>query len=118
MARVSGSGFSFFIPGTAVVATNQAAVLIPAAFTISHVKIYSETSPTVQNLIVDVNINGTSIFATTQENRPQVTPTNKAANSGIPNTTALAAGDRLSVDVDQVGTVAGGAPLLVTVVLV
>lgn len=117
MPRTSGSGLAFFIPGAAIVGTGQAGVMIPSAMTISHVKIYSETAPTATDLICDININGTSIF-TTGLNLPTVAAGTKAVNSRIPDVTALAVGDRLTVDVDQVGTVAGGAPLLVTVVLV
>lgn len=116
MARLAGGGYSFFIPGAAVVGASQAGVLVPVAGTIQYVKVYSTTAPTVQALIVDIHLNGTTIF-TTQTNRPQVAATANAATSGVAEVTALAAGDRLTVDVDQVGTVTGGAPLLVTVVL-
>lgn len=118
MPRTSGGAFTFMIPGTAVVGTSQAGALVPDAFTISHVKVYSTAVPTGASLIVDVNINGTTIF-TTQANRPSVAASANAANSGIPEIISLAAGDRLTVDVDQIGsTAAGGAPLFVTVVLV
>ena len=118
MPRTSGGAFTFMIPGTAVVGTSQAGALVPDAFTISHVKVYSTTAPTGASLIVNVKINGTTIFTTTA-NRPTVAISANAANSGIPDTTALAAGDRLTVDVDQIGsTIAGGGPLFVTVVLV
>ncbi len=115
---MSGSGISFFIPGASVVGTSQASALVPSAMTISHVKVYSTTAPVGATLFVDVNVNGTTIF-TTQANRPGVLTTAFAANSGIPDgTTVLAAGDRITIDVDAIGsTTAGGAPLLVTVVM-
>lgn len=120
MPRTSGGAFTFMIPGTAVVGTSQAGALVPDAFTVSHVKVYSETAPVGATLFVDVNVNGTSLWNVTQANRPGVLTTAKSANSGIPDTGAtLAAGDRITVDVDAVGsTTAGGGPLFVTVVLV
>ncbi len=117
MPRTSGSCLAFFIPGAAIVGVGQAGALISSAMTISHVKLYSATAPTVAALICDININGASIF-TTGLNLPTVAVGTNAVNSRIPDVTTLAAGDRLTVDVDQVGTVTGGAPLLVTVVLV
>lgn len=104
--------------GLATVGTKQAQVLIPASYTISLVKIYADTAPTGATLIVDVNINGTTIF-TAQGNRPTIAIAAHADDSGVPDVTALVEGNRLSVDVDQVGsTIAGGNDLLVTVVLV
>lgn len=66
-------------------------------------------APTGASIIFDVNKNGTTIF-TTQANRPTITATNtKSSSLAVPNVTALAAGDTLTVDVDQVGsTLAGG----------
>ncbi len=118
MPRTSGGAFTFMITGNAVVGTGQAGALVPDAFTISHVKVYSDMLPTVSNLVVDIMKNGTTIFSTTA-NRPTVIPAGpKLVNSGIPDVTALAAGDILRVDVITVGTVTGGNPLFVTVVLV
>lgn len=102
--------------GFAYVDTKQAQALIPSSYTISKVKIYADTAPTGASLIVDVNKNGTTIF-TAQANRPEIAIDGHADDSGTPDVTAIAAGDRLSVDVDQVGsTVAGGNDLLVVIV--
>lgn len=65
--------------------------------------------PTGADIIVDVNLNGTTIF-TTQANRPTVpATTNGGAISATPDVTALANGDYFTVDIDQIGsTIAGG----------
>ncbi len=102
--------------GLASVGTKQAQALIPYFLTISKVKVYSDNAPTGASLIVDVNKNGVTIF-TTQANRPQIAIGEHADDSGTPNVVNLSAGDRLSVDCDQVGsTVAGGDDLLVSVI--
>lgn len=104
--------------GVAATGTKLAQVLIPGTLTISLVKIYADVAPTGASLIVDVNKDGTTIF-TTQGNRPEIAIDGHADDSGTPEITALAAGDRLSVDVDQVGsTIAGGNDLLVVVIFV
>ena len=102
--------------GLATVGIKQAQALIPGPLTISKVKIYADTAPVGASLIVDVNKNGTTIF-TTQANRPAIPSGGHADDSGAPNVTSLAEGDRLSVDVDQVGsTTPGDNDLLVTII--
>lgn len=102
--------------GLASVGTKQAQALIPGSLTISKVKIYADTAPTGSSLIVDVNKNGTTIF-TTQANRPQIAIGGHADDSGVPDVIFLAEGDRISTDVDQVGsTTPGGSDLLVAIV--
>ncbi len=65
--------------------------------------------PTGAAILVDVNLNGTTIY-TTQGNRPTVTAaTNGGALSATPDVTSFAQGDYLTVDIDQIGsTIAGG----------
>lgn len=69
-------------------------------------------APTGADAVFDVNKNGTTIFST-QSNRPKVTATNTVGALATPNTTALAAGDVLTIDIDQIGsTLAGGLATL------
>lgn len=102
--------------GLATVGTKQAQALIPSTFIISLVKIYSDVAPTGASLIVDVNKNGVTIF-TTQANRPQIPIDGHSDDSGSPDVITLAAGDRVSIDVDQVGSVISGGDDLVVVVV-
>jgi len=102
--------------GLATVGTKQAQALISGTFTISKVKIYADTAPTGASILVDVNKNGVTIF-TTQANRPEIAIAGHAADSGVPDVTGLVEGDRVSVDIDQVGsTIPGGSDLLVTII--
>lgn len=69
-------------------------------------------APTGADVIFDVNKNGTTIYST-QGNRPKVTATNTVGALATPDVTTLAAGDVLTVDVDQVGsTLPGGLATL------
>lgn len=110
---------SWQLQGAAYVATGLGYYLVGpglAAKSISKVKIYSATAPTGAALIADVNKNGTTIF-TTQGNRPEIAIDGNADDSGTPDVTSLSEGDRLSFDIDQVGsTLAGGDPFIITVV--
>ncbi|NVM24270.1 MAG: hypothetical protein HWN68_21130 [Desulfobacterales bacterium] len=103
--------------GTAAVGTKLAQVLIPFPVSVVKVKIYGDTAPTGASLIVDVNKNGTTIF-TTQANRPEIAIGENSDDSELPDVRALAEGDRLSIDIDQVGsTIPGGDDFLVTVII-
>ncbi|MBA7491381.1 hypothetical protein ES702_01926 [subsurface metagenome] len=107
-------GFVFNL-GAIIVGTKFTQALVPSSFTISKVKIYSDTAPTGASIIVDVNKNGTTIF-TDQGKRPEIAISGHADDSDTPDITSLTEGNRLSVDIDQVGsTIPGGNDLLVTV---
>lgn len=105
----------FSLQGLCFVGTKQAEVLMSVARTLKRVRVYADTAPTGADLVLDVNKNGTTVF-TTQANRPRVAAGANAGLSAAPDVLALAVGDRLSLDVDQVGsTVQGGDFLLVNV---
>jgi hypothetical protein len=87
---------------------------IGAAYTIQSVRAMVGTAPTGAAILVDVNKNGTTIF-TTQGNRPSIAAAGNASSAAVPDVTALAAGDFLTVDVDQVGSTVAGSDLTVIV---
>lgn len=107
-------------PGTLYVSTAEPegiyTMVMDDDYTIVKVKAYVQTAPTGADLIIDVDKNGTTIF-TTQANRPIIAAGNNADDSGTPNVTSLAEGDRLGFHIDQVGSTVAGADLSVTVVL-
>ena len=110
------NGLLFRVTGAASVSTKVAQALMPSAATISYVKVYSDTAPVGSDLIVDVNKNGVTIF-TVQSKRPQVADGSNADNSDTPDIVALVEDDRVSVDIDQIGSgTAGGNDLLISVV--
>lgn len=107
---------SFAVVGTLAVGTDKApTILAPITLTIVKVKLVVKTAPTGAAIIMDVNKNGTTIF-TTQANRPQIAIDATTGNSGTPDVTALAETDKLTIDVDQVGSTVAGADLTVEVV--
>lgn len=70
--------------------------------TVLNVTLQLGGTPTGASVIIDVNKNGTTIF-TTQGNRPTVAAAATQDLASVPDVTAYAAGDYITVDVDQVG---------------
>jgi hypothetical protein len=87
---------------------------MPFPAEVDEVRIHVGTAPTGAAFIVDVNINGTTIF-TSQGNRPSIAISGTDATSGSPDTTKFAKDDRLSFDIDQVGSTIAGSDLTVMV---
>jgi len=105
---------TFTIVGTLVTGTSLAPRLI-APFALTIIKAFArvKTAPTGADLIVDVNKNGTSIWNTNQSNRLKITATNSSGSQTAFDTTSLAEGDYIDLDVDQVGSTIAGADLTV-----
>ncbi|MFZ1038500.1 MAG: hypothetical protein WAN53_01295 [Candidatus Bathyarchaeia archaeon] len=107
---------SFAVVGTLTAGTDKAPTIVaPCTLTIVKVKVAVKTAPTGAALIVDVNKNGTTIF-TTQGGRPSIAIGDTTDDSDAPDVTALAETDKLTVDIDQVGSTIAGADLTVEVV--
>jgi hypothetical protein len=107
---------TFFIAGAQTVAAKKASALVPMSGVITDIRAYADTAPTGAALIVDVNKNGTTVF-TTQGNRPTIAISGNASTTTAPDVVAVAAGDRISVDVDQIGSGVAGSDLHVTVTI-
>lgn len=104
--------------GVASVGTDKFFWYAKHNFIIQRVSIYSSDAPTGASLIVDTNLNGTTIF-TDQSKRPEVAIGENSDDSDTPDVASISKGNRISFDVDQVGSVAvGGNPLMITLVLV
>lgn len=86
----------------------------PRTLTIGTVRASVGVAPDGQALIVDVNVNGTSIY-TTQANRPTIAAGQLTGTGGTPDVATWAPGDYITVDVDQVGTTTPGSQLTVTI---
>lgn len=85
------------------------------AWVIAGVRASVGTAPTGAAVIIDININGSTIF-TTQANRPTIAAA--AQDSGYVtnmNTTSVPAGSYMTVDIDQVGSTIPGANLTVQI---
>lgn len=83
--------------------------------TIRSVRASVGTAPTGATLMVDVNLNGATIY-TTSANRPTIPIGAKTSgkNTGM-GTTTIPDGGAITVDVDQVGSTVAGADLVVQI---
>lgn len=108
---------TFSFSGTVSVKTGVSKWVLPYPCVIEAVVIAVNTAPTGASLIADVNVNGTSIYASTPANRPTIAAGSTVATGGTPNTTTVATNAAITVDVDQVGSTVAGADLSVNVYL-
>ena len=107
---------SFAVVGTLTTGNDKApTILAPCTLTIVKVKVVVKTAPTGSSIIVDANKNGTTIF-TTQANRPEIAIGETTDDSGTPDVTSLSEGDKITIDIDQIGSTVAGADLTVEVV--
>jgi hypothetical protein len=107
--------FVFSRAGALVVAVGQGRLVLPFAATIVDVRASVGTAPVGAAITLDVNKNGSTIFVT-QANRPSIAAgANVTASPAVPNTTAFAAGDYITVDIDVVGSTTPGSDLTVTI---
>lgn len=106
--------FFFSAEGNLTTGAKNLRVYMPGAYKIDSVFIAANTASSGSAIIVDVNKGGTTIF-TNQANRPQIAVGANTGTSGVPDVTALAAGDYLTFDIDQIGVGTTGADLTVHV---
>jgi len=79
------------------------------------VELAAVTAPTGAAILVDVNVDGTTIFST-QSNRPTIAISGNEGNTTTFNTTTIADGAHyITVNVDQIGSTVAGSDLTVTV---
>lgn len=105
--------FSWYVSGTLVTGTNNGPRYVaPQALTIVKVWLIVRTAPTGADLTIDIHKNGTTIWST-QGNRAKVVAGATTGNTTTFNTTALAAGDYLDLDIDVVGSSVAGVDLTV-----
>lgn len=108
---VGGETRRFVVTGNISVAAGVARFKVFEACVFDGLYVYLGTAPTGANAIVDINKNGTTIF-TTQANRPTVAAAaNEGAIAAEPEVKSFAAGDVITIDVDQIGSGTPGANL-------
>ena len=105
----------YSIAGPVSVVTGKSRIYAEGPTRLQSVRASVNTVPTGASLIVDVNLNGTTIF-TTQSRRPTIAASGfTALNSGLIEVNTMALGDYLTVDVDQVGSTIAGSDLTVVI---
>lgn len=105
---------AFFATGDLTVRQGKSPFPAPFAMTIQGVRAAVGTAPAGADVIVDVNVNGTTIF-TTQANRPTIEAASTSSPEATPDVTSVVAGDLITVDIDQVGSSTPGADLVVVI---
>lgn len=104
---------AYAVSGDLAVDTNVAFPLRPhVTFTITGVDVEVKTAPTGANIIVDVNVEGSTIFADPSD-RPEIVATEFTASGGDLGTTTISADEAVTIDVDQIGSTIAGADLVV-----
>lgn len=75
---------------------------------------HCKTAPTGATLIADIHLDGTSLWDTTQANRPTIAISGTSATGTAFDTTSIADSNVLKLDIDQIGsTIAGGYATLI-----
>lgn len=106
--------YTFAITGTLSVVTGKSRIYLEGNYTVETIRASVNTAPTGATILVDVNKNGTTLY-TTQSARPTIATSGFTANGNSPAVTTFAAGDYLTVDIDQVGSTIVGSDLTVVV---
>ncbi|PLS81099.1 hypothetical protein CYG49_03150 [Candidatus Saccharibacteria bacterium] len=113
-SAATASAYTFTLQGTLYVTGGKTRIYMERAGAIQGVRASVSTPPAGSGVIVDVNIDGATIY-TDQTLRPTIA--DAAHTSGFITSVkpAVAAGQFITVDVDQVGATTAGADLSVTV---
>jgi hypothetical protein len=106
----NGECFAQLITGAQTTGTEKLGFLMPVAGTVVDVRAYLSTAPTGSSFIVDLMKNGTTMF-TTSANRPTIAAGTNASSTTLPDVVSVAPGDRLRMDVIQVGSGTAGSNL-------
>ena len=106
--------FVWTVAGAQAVGTDKGFWLrVYGDVTFVEAEILVKTAPTGASLIVDINLDGTSLWATNPGNRPTIAVAATAGET-VSFDTATATDDQvLTVDVDQVGSGTAGSDLTV-----
>lgn len=105
----------WYITGTLTTGTNKSAEIpwTGPTGTIKSIDARVKTAPTDADLILDINIDGTSIWASTQANRVKIAAGATTGTQTSFDDTSIADGEVLTIDIDQVGSTIAGANLTV-----
>jgi hypothetical protein len=106
--------FTFPITGTLVVGSSLTNALIATEVgEITKAYAYVKTAPVGAHLILDINKNGASLWASTPANKLRINAGSQSGTQTNFDVITLADGSILTLDVDQVGSTTAGADLTV-----
>lgn len=113
--KAETKSISFYIDDVLTVEEKAMSVIVPYDLEIKSIKMAVDTAPTGATLICDINKNGTTLY-TTQANRPTIEIDATTETATLPDVVLISAGDKLTLDIDQIGSTVAGANLSVTVI--
>lgn len=97
--------------GTSIV-TDRA----PFAITLTEVRISVTTAPTGSTIIVDINVNGSTILSTKLSIDASEKTSTTATTAAVISSASLADDDEISFDIDQIGSGTAGAGLKIKLI--
>lgn len=110
-------GLAFYVGDALTVLATAGVITAPFAYTLVSPYLYAnvDVAPQGAAIILDVLVNGTSIW-TNPADRPTIAAGFTTATFGTPNTVNIAAGDRVKLKIEQVGSTTAGSDLSATLV--
>lgn len=112
---IQTKAISFYIDDVLEIGENTMSIISPLGLTIKEIRVGVDVAPTGASLIIDININGTTIY-TTQANRPTIAIDAFSVVATIPDITTILLGDKITLDIDQVGSTIAGENLSITII--
>ncbi len=114
LSNVIKPTFEFSLFGTVAVANSVTPIaIVPLNLTIIKAYLAIKTAPVGAALIVDMLVNGTSIWNSNPSNRVQIADGATTGTQTSFDTTTLADGDLLTVNIIQVGSGTPGSDLTI-----
>lgn len=109
--------FIFTLDEVLIVGVGKTPILIvPRSYVIEKVYGVVKTAATGADIIIDLNKNGTSIWASNPDNRLTIPAGSTSVITQTSfDTTAISEGDTLTMDLDQVGSTIAGETLTVMI---
>ncbi len=102
----------WYISGTLVAGTDASArIILPFNGKIIKASAYATTAPTGATVIIDMNLNGTTLWASGK--LTIAISANAATDKTVFDTTTVSTDDYLTVDIDQIGSTVAGADLAI-----
>ena len=97
-------------------ATGKKTWRAPFAFTLTGVRASVTTAPTDADLIVDINMGGTTILSTKLSIDATEKTSTTAATAAVISTSAITDDAEITIDIDQIGSSVAGAGLKVVLI--
>jgi len=110
-------GISLGSKGVDLTLESSFPLVIPFIANIKKVIAQVNSAPTGSNLIIDININGTSIWNTTQSNRVTIADGSLSGNQIVFDNDSISENDVITVDIDQFGSTTTGQDLSIFIIL-